>query len=143
MDLTFNTLIPELAITNFQKSLDFYIHILGFSIAYKREEEGFAFLTLGKAQIMIDQIDKGRTWRTAELKYPLGRGMNLQIEVSSIQSLLVSLKQSQIKLFLEPEEKWYRVDDHEEGNRQFIVQDPDGYLLRFTEDVGKRAIEQV
>jgi hypothetical protein len=34
------------------------------------------------------------------------------------------------------EEKWYRVNDQETGNKQFLVQDPDGYLLRFFEDLG-------
>lgn len=37
------------------------------------------------------------------------------------------------------EEKWYRADDAYLGNKQFIVQDPDGFLLRFFEDLGERA----
>jgi hypothetical protein len=44
-------------------------------------------------------------------------------------------------VFLDMEEKWYRRDaapSVEVGNRQFIVQDPDGYLLRFAEDLGVR-----
>jgi len=27
------------------------------------------------------------------------------------------------------------------GNRQFVVPDPDGYLLRFFQDLGERPIE--
>jgi len=37
-----NALVPELSITDFAKSLDFYERILGFSIVYQRQEEGFA-----------------------------------------------------------------------------------------------------
>jgi hypothetical protein len=37
------------------------------------------------------------------------------------------------------EEKWYRMNDSKVGNRQFIVLDPDGYLLRFVQDLGERA----
>lgn len=133
-------LVPELSISNFKKSLDFYTRILGFLIMYQREEEGFAYLQLGKAQIMIDQIGKGRTWKTSEFEYPLGRGINFQIEVKSINPLLKALKRNSVKLFLEVEEKWYRKEDVEVGNKQFLVQDPDGYLLRFTEDLGKRLI---
>jgi catechol 2,3-dioxygenase-like lactoylglutathione lyase family enzyme len=140
MNVTFNSLIPELSITDFENSLDFYTRILGFSIAYEREEEGFAFLTLGKAQIMIDQIGKGRTWETGEFQHPLGRGINLQIEVEAIEPLLNNLQSNNIQLFLDPEEKWYRTGNVEAGNKQFLVQDPDGYLLRFTEDIGKRPI---
>lgn len=133
-----NQLVPELSITNLQKSLDFYIDILGFTVAFKRPEEGFAFITLGNAQLMLDEIGKGRTWRTGELTLPLGRGINFQIQVESVDHLLDKLKEKDIKLFLELEEKWYRVDDHEAGQKQFCVQDPDGYLLRFFEDLGTR-----
>lgn len=140
MNTTPNALIPELSITNFDKSLDFYTRILGFSIVYQRIEEGFAFLELGSAQIMIDQIDNGRTWKTAELEYPLGRGINFQIQVDSIYPILERLDRENIRLFLEPEEKWYRKDDKEVGNKQFLVQDPDGYLLRFFQDLGERTI---
>ena len=38
------------------------------------------------------------------------------------------------------EDKWYRADDIEIGNRQFIVLDPDGYMLRFAEELGERKI---
>ena len=137
-----NALVPELSITDFEKSLDFYVHTVGFSVVYQREEEGFAFLSLGQAQIMIDQIDKGRTWRTAELEYPLGRGVNFQFKLEEIAPLLERLKHHQIDLLLPVEEKWYRKNDTEIGNRQFLVQDPDGYLLRFTEDLGVRPLQQ-
>ncbi len=138
MSSTENSLVPELSVTNFEKSLDFYTRVLGFSIHHQRTEEGFAFLTLGDTQLMIDQIGKGRTWQTGEFEYPLGRGINFQIVVKSIETLLNTIQQEGIALFLDLEEKWYKVNDHEEGNRQFVVQDPDGYLLRFTQDLGSR-----
>jgi catechol 2,3-dioxygenase-like lactoylglutathione lyase family enzyme len=143
MSSSSNALVPELSITNFEKSLHFYTQILGFSVAYQRPEEGFAFLTLDAAQIMIDEIGKSRTWATGEFNYPLGRGINFQIEVSSVEPLLANLNANNIELFLEPEEKWYRVDDYEAGNKQFLVQDPDGYLLRFAEDLGNRPLAAI
>jgi hypothetical protein len=30
----------------------------------------------------------------------------------------------------------------EAGNRQFVVTDPDGYLLRFYEDMGSRPVQR-
>lgn len=143
MNNTSNALVPELSIRDFEKSLHFYTQILRFSVAYQRPEEGFAFLTLGAAHIMIDEMGKSRTWATGEFDYPLGRGINLQIEVSSLEPLLESLKANQIELFMQAEEKWYRVGDYEAGNRQFLVQDPDGYLLRFAEDMGNRPLAAI
>jgi len=51
------------------------------------------------------------------------------------------LKTNAIELFLQTEEKWYRKIDREVRNKQFLVKDPDGYLLRFSEDLGERPIE--
>lgn len=133
-----SVLVPELSITNFEKSLDFYTRILGFSIEYTRPEEGFAYLNLGGAQLMIDQIGEGRDWQTGNMEYPFGRGINFEIDVEDITPILENLKKENIPLFMEVEEKWYRKNDSEVGNRQFLVQDPDGYLLRFTEDLGTR-----
>ncbi|MEK6962846.1 MAG: VOC family protein [Nanoarchaeota archaeon] len=135
-----NPLVPELSITNFGKTIAFYTKILGFSIEYQRLDEGFAFLSLGKAQIMIDQVGKGRTWKTGEFEYPLGRGINFQIEVKSIEPLLQKLRKKGVTLFLEPEEKWYRENDVQVGHKQFLVQDPDGYLLRFFEYLGTKPL---
>ena len=133
-----NSLVPELSITDYGKTIKFYTEILGFKIEYQREEEGFAYLSLGDSQIMVDQIGLTRTWMTGEYEYPLGRGINLQIEVPDIEPLLESLTQNGIHLFMKPEEKWYRKNKTEVGNRQFLVQDPDGYLLRFFQDLGTR-----
>jgi hypothetical protein len=40
------------------------------------------------------------------------------------------------------ETRWYRIGRIERGNRQFVVADPDGYLLRFFEDLGERPGEE-
>ena len=140
MNTVSNSLVPELSIIDFKKSLDFYTRILGFSIEYQRAEEGFAFLSLGDAQIMIDQIGESRTWQTGEMKHPLGQGINFRIRVDSIDEIISSLKRENIQLFLDVEEKWYRKNDRQVGNRKFLVQDPDGYLLRFFESLGEKPL---
>jgi catechol 2,3-dioxygenase-like lactoylglutathione lyase family enzyme len=141
--MTSNQLVPELSVTNFQNSLKFYTEIIGFVIKYDRPEEGFAYLELGEVELMIDQLGKGRDWKTGEFEYPFGRGVNFEITVEDIEPILDKLKQNNITLFMEVEEKWYRKNDHEVGNKQFLVQDPDGYLLRFAQDLGKRELLNV
>ena len=133
-------MIPELSVSDWRASRDFYCDLIGFSVRYDRPEEGFAFLTLGQAQLMIDQIGIGRDFDMpgAPRERPFGRGVNLQIRVSALEPILARLQLAGIPLYLEPEEKWYRRDDLEVGNRQFIVADPDGYLLRLFEDLGER-----
>ena len=50
--------------------------------------------------------------------------------------LLAALKGA--ALHLPVEERWYRAGDRDIGVRQFVVADPDGYLLRFSEPLGSR-----
>lgn len=132
----FPPLIPELACFNFETSLDFYTRVLGFNVSYQRPEEGFAMLEREGAYLMIDEIGRIRTWAAAELQKPLGCGMNLQIETSHVDAIYTQARAHNATIFLEMEEKWYRKDDTYTGSRQFIVQDPDGYLLRFSQDLG-------
>ena len=136
-----NALVPELAVADWRASLAFYRDVLGFEVAYDRPEEGFAFLALGAAQLMIYQIGLDRTFTVegAPLERPLGRGVNLQITVPAIAPLTTALEEAGIALYLPPEEKWYRAGDVALGVRQFAVADPDGYLLRFSEPIGTRA----
>lgn len=137
-----NGLVPELAVGDWRVSREFYCDLIGFEVAYERPEEGFSFLTLEDAQLMIDQVGLGRTFELAEapLDQPFGRGMNLQIRVRQVRPIVDRLETAKVSLYLPLEEKWYRRDDHEVGNRQFVVADPDGYLLRLFEDMGPRAL---
>ncbi|MEN0001095.1 MAG: VOC family protein [Pseudomonadota bacterium] len=112
-------------------SLAFWCDLIGFQILYDRPEEHFAYLDLKGAQIMLEQYATDvRQWITGPLEKPLGRGMNMQIEVTDIEAPLDKLRQAQWPLFMEPEEKRYRIGDKHEAQTQFLVQDPDGYLLR-------------
>lgn len=132
-------LIPELSVSDWQASRAFYHDILGFTLLYQRPDEGFAFLALGEAELMIDQIGAGRDF-AQDLRPPLGRGLNLQIRVACVAPLLTALATAGIALHLPLEDRWYRRGDHQTGNRQFVVADPDGYLLRFFEDLGERPL---
>jgi len=136
-----NALVPEFAVSDFDVSKTFYCDVLGFTYMYGRPEEGFAYLALGQAELMIDQVGQGRTFDDGHLptSYPYGRGLNVQIQVISIAPLLLNLRKAQHALYLKPEEKWYRKGAQDVGNRQFVVADPDGYLLRFFEPLGIRA----
>ena len=134
-------LVPELAVTDYEASKRFWCDLVGFSLRYERPEEGFGYLVLGSAHLMLDQINQGRTWTTGTLEAPLGRGINLEIQVAPLDAVWERITQAQWPIFVEPEEKWYRAGDVEIGVRQFLVQDPDGYLVRLQEEIGERPVK--
>lgn len=131
--------IPECLCTSLAVSWAFYVDTLGFEILYERAAEKFIMLEREGAQIMLQETGAAREWTAAPLEPPLGRGVNFQIEVADVDMLYTHVQQKlPLQVFLPIEEKWYRVNEAERGNRQFIVQDPDGYLLRFFQDLGRR-----
>lgn len=132
-------LVPELMVTDLSNSLDFWVYCLGFEVAYQRPEDGFAYLDLDGAQVMLEQIDQDAgQWLTAPLTKPFGRGINLQIDVAAVAPITQKLGQAGFPLYRACKDTWYRADNVEVGQREFIVQDPDGYLVRLVERLGER-----
>jgi catechol 2,3-dioxygenase-like lactoylglutathione lyase family enzyme len=127
-------LVPELVCSDLTRSLVFYTGPIGFAIRFERP--GFAYLALGRAQIMLEQSPGG--WETAPLTPPFGRGVNFQIEVASVSLIAARLCDAGVALYRPPLEAWYAANEIEHGQIEMLVQDPDGYLLRFCEPVGER-----
>ena len=137
--MKWNALVPELIVTDLEKSYYFWVNILGFSVKYQRTEEKFMYLELNGVQFMLEELQDDQ-WVTGELNYPLGRGINFQLEVKQLDDILNRLHKAQWSIFSGLEERWYRAENVEHGQKQFLVQDPDGYLLRIIAVIGDRAI---
>jgi lactoylglutathione lyase len=132
-------LVPELVCSNFAESHRFYTELLGFRVLYSRPEERFAYLERDGAELMLEQpVSQGRLSPRAELAYPFGRGINFQIQVSDVERLHAAILAAGVAIYLPLEERWYRRKNDEIGVRQFAIQDPDGYLLRFSQVIGQR-----
>ena len=132
-------LTPELDVSDLRQSLAFYVGTLGFSVRFERPEEGFAYLDLDGIPLMLEAATgPGRRFHTAPLEHPYGRGVNFQIEVVNVDDLYARIMGAGLTPLIALEERWYRQGDQESGNRQFVVADPDGYLLRFFTDLGVR-----
>ena len=127
--MKFNKLIPELSVTNLNQSKEFYIERLGFIKEYERTEDRFIFLSLDGSQIMLEEINDH--WKTGDLERPFRRGRNFQIEKSDPKSLALSLRDDELALYKDIARTNYRTPNGPKEQVEFIVQDPDGYLLRF------------
>ena len=133
--MKFNSLIPELSVTNILTSTKFYV-LLGFNVKYERKENKFVFLEYENNQIMIEEVNNN--WSVGKLSYPFGNGINLSMEVSDIDALYQKAKKLDIPIFRELKVSEYKVDDEVYQDKEFLIQDPDGYLLRFMQDLGKK-----
>ncbi len=134
--MEWNQILPEFDVFDLADSLHFYIDLIGFHIEYERIEDKFVFLQFENVQIMLQQIDtENNKWETGRLEYPLGRGINFQIDVTNIDEIYNRLKKASYTIFIEMEEHWYRKDKILMGCKEFLVQDPNGYLLRFSQDL--------
>jgi catechol 2,3-dioxygenase-like lactoylglutathione lyase family enzyme len=135
----FPDLVPELLVEDLAASLAFWAGLCGFEVLYERAAEGFAYLHSGTAHLMLEQVGGGRNWIPAPLERPLGRGINFQVMLPHTAPLLTRLAAAGWPLFMAPETKWYGTGDTEAGVAQFLVQDPDGYLVRFSSRLAPRA----
>jgi catechol 2,3-dioxygenase-like lactoylglutathione lyase family enzyme len=145
-------LVPELDVADLAVSIAFYTELLGFRVAFERPAERFAYLTMGSAELMLQEAaGPGRRFRTAPLERPFGRGVNLQLEIPDVDAVHERVTAAGHEPVVPMEERWYQVDvtspggrwtsagPTEAGNRQFVVADPDGYLWRPFTDLGVRS----
>ena len=126
--MNFNKLIPELSVTNIDKSKEFYLK-LGFKVMYERKEDKFAFLELEGNQLMIEEINDN--WNTGKLEYPFGRGINISMTINDINKYYQELVNKNIIFFKDIMTNEYNVNGKTYLDKEFLIQDPDGYLLRF------------
>ncbi len=131
-------MVPELEVSDFARSLDFYVDALGFRARFTRTDPDFAYLERGEVQLMIQQTGSG--WVTGVLEPPFGRGINFQMDAEDADVIHARLVAMDYPLFRPLRETWYATDEtNESGQLEFLVQDPDGYLLRFAKFLGTRS----
>jgi catechol 2,3-dioxygenase-like lactoylglutathione lyase family enzyme len=127
-------MVPELLVSDITASLAFWCDLLGFTVAYDRPTPAFAYLERDGAQLML--CARTGEWETGPMEPPFGRGLNLQITVPSLEPILAALTKAGIEPYEPPAEKWRRTGDGWTGAREFLVQDPDGYLVRICQPLG-------
>jgi len=138
--MRFNNILPELYVVDFEKSLHFYIEIVGFKLEYQRSNPLFAFLSYQGSQLMIQQEEDGdEEWHNGK-EYPYGRGINFQIETDDVQKIIDLLATNNYPLKRGVKDSWYKVKDTLHGHREILVMDPSGYLLRFSQSLGKKPV---
>ena len=126
-------IVPELLCRDIEATKAFYLETFGFQLKYERRNEKFAYFTLDGVDLMCEEVSgPGRRWITGELQLPYGRGVNFQWDVRDVDGLYERVRTARPdSIFLDIESRVYETDDGLVSQRQFVAQDPDGYLFRF------------
>ena len=94
----------------------------------------------GKCIAVIHRLNDDDKWSIAPISYPFGNGINFQLEVDKLEKIYTNFKRAGYVIDFDIEENWYRQDNKLLGNREFLIKDPDGYLLRFSQDLGEKDV---
>ena len=105
---------------------------MGFKLEYEREADRFIFLSFEETQLMFEEMHENG-WNVAEMSYPFGRGINFSIEVEDIDMIYHKLILNEYPLYRSMMTNKYESNGEYITQKEFLVQDPDGYLLRFTD----------
>ena len=126
----FNKLTPNLLVTNVERSLAFYVDVLGFERGMTVPEHSpyvFASVTSGAVEIFFNDAATAIKEYPAFAAKPLGATGTMYIEVDGVDALHDRLKAA-MKIAMPLVTQFY-------GMREFAIEDPDGYVITFAERV--------
>lgn len=129
-------LIAEMMVSNYPRALAFWTGILGFAPVFERPAQKLALLEHPDgAQVMVYERDGD--WETGPMEPPFGRGLVIQVFVSDAMAVAARVQATGLPFYVPPREKWRDWGDRLGGQREFLVQDPDGYLVMVAERFGE------
>jgi uncharacterized glyoxalase superfamily protein PhnB len=126
----YTKLTPNLIVANVERSLAFYVDILGFERGLTVPDESpfaFASVTSGAVEIFLNDAAAAIEEYPAFAGKPIGATGTLFIEMQGVDALHERIKSS-VKVVMPLATKFY-------GMREFAIEDPDRYVLTFAERV--------
>jgi uncharacterized glyoxalase superfamily protein PhnB len=121
-------LTPNLVVSNVERSIAFYRDVLGFTLTATVPDASpyvFAIVQSGGVEIFLNAPEPAIAEYPAFANRSIGGTLTLYIEVRGIRTLYETL-QTQVPIVVPLEKKFY-------GVTEFVIQDPDGYLMTFGE----------
>lgn len=125
-------LIPLLIVNDVQKTVEYYVHKLGFGLAERRPGTGtpsFAVVRYKNVKIMFESKEiYEQPAGTPLADAPLGLGVELRISVSDgVGAYYAELKA------MDGVEIMRALAVDQQGLRQFTIRDFNGYIITFTQ----------
>lgn len=128
----FKKLTPNLIVADVERSLAFYTNVLGFTRGMTVPEQApfvFGSVVCGGIEIFFNEKQTATKEFPMLAVQPIGTTgtMYLEVEPGTIERLHEQLKPA-VPIVMPFVTQWY-------GVKEFVIADPDGYLLTFAERV--------
>ena len=137
--LKWGNLIAEMMVSDYERSLIFWTDTMGFTPVFTRPGQKLAFLEhKDGAQVMFYQRDGN--WEVAAMEPPFGRGVVTQVFVADAAAAADRVTAAGHPFYVPLREKWRDWGDRLGGQCEFLLQDPDGYLIMVAERIGERPL---
>jgi len=117
---------PEFFVRDIQRSIAFYTGALGFTVL--RAEHNFAVVALGEAHVLLAHESIAPDKATLD-SGPRGSGVNVRIMVDDVDAVYRRATSAGARIVDDIADRYY-------GLRDFILADPDGFMLRFASQTG-------
>ena len=144
----FQTLTPNLMVTDIPKSVAFYTDVLGFSLRMAVPEDRsefpdtlkdgvhyvYAQLVYGDVEIMIQTQASVGEDIPALKNTPPGGAASFYGKVENVDEVYAKIK-DKVTIVKDLETSWY-------GMKEFFISDPDGYILGFASPEPKANMDQ-
>ena len=124
----FSKLTPNLLVANVERSVSFYVDVLGFERGMTVPEQSpfvFAAVTSGAIEVFFNDAATAVKEYPAFAGKPIGATGTMFIELEGVDALHDRLK-SRVAIAMPLITQWY-------GLKEFAIADPDGYLITFAE----------
>lgn len=137
--LRWNTLIAEMMVRDYPTALAWWTGLIGMATVFTRPAQKLALLQHPDgAQVMIYERDGD--WEVGLMEPPFGRGAVIQVFVVDVTAIHARFAATAHPFYVDLREKWRDWGDRLGGQREFLVQDPDGYLVMVAERIGERPL---
>jgi len=130
----FNKLTPNLIVSNVERSLAFYVDVLGFERGITVPDKSpfvFASVTSGGVEIFFNdtaEVLKEHPDWAGKLKPSAGNSMFLEIVGPGAVDALHDRVKAKARVVMPLTTQWY-------GMREFAIEDPDGFVITVAERV--------
>jgi len=127
---SFKKLTPNLLVANVERSLAFYVGVLGFERGFTVPEQSpfaFASVTGGPVEIFFNDAAGAIKEYPGFGGKPIGATGTMYIEVEGVDALHDRLKPT-VPIVMPLLTQFY-------GMREFAIEDPDGYVITFAQRV--------